>query len=122
VHPTRITKSLLLLCSGGLLLLSVASAQSHTTWQVDKGSPDGSNYSALKQIDCSNVGQLKVAWTFPTGDNIAYTFNPLIVDNVMYVLAKNNSITALDANSGKELWTVPAPVKSGASRRGLNYW
>ena len=47
------------------------------------------------QITRSNVSKLQVAWTFPTGDNNKYFFNPVVVDGVMYVLAKSNSIVAL---------------------------
>ncbi len=38
----------------------------------------------------------------------------------MYVLAKNNSVVALDATSGKEIWTH---ANTGAvGTRGINYW
>lgn len=102
---------------------SLAPAQSHTTWRDYSGSPDAAQYSALKQIDKSNVAQLEVAWTYPTGDNNRYFFNPIVVDNTMYVLAKNHSIVALDAASGKEIWTyTPAPETKVITNRGINYW
>ena len=50
------------------------------------GGTDSSQYSSLAQVDKTNVGRLKVAWTYPTGEN--YLFNPLIVGTTMYVLAK----------------------------------
>ena len=34
----------------------------------------------------------------------AYTFCPLVVDNIAYVAAKGGSLVALDATTGKELW------------------
>ena len=73
------------------------------------GSADSAQYSALRQINRSNVHTLKVAWTYPTGDQAGYSFNPLVVDGVMYVLAKNNSIVALDATTGKEIWAAREP-------------
>jgi len=76
----------------------------HTTWSDYSGSADSAQYSALRQIDRSNVHRLKVAWTYATLDQAAYSFNPLVVDGVIYVLAKNNSVVALDAATGKELW------------------
>ena len=54
-----------------------------------------------------NVKRLEIAWTYPTGENGNYLFNPLVIDSVMYVLAKNNSFVALDAATGKELWVHP---------------
>jgi glucose dehydrogenase len=68
----------------------------------------------LKQIDRSNVSRLEVAWTYPTGDNQAYIFNPLMADGVLYVAAKRGSIVALDAATGKEMWNYSL----GASRGG----
>ena len=38
----------------------------------------------------------------------------------MYVLAKNQSLVALDATTGKELW-IHAGLR-GIARRGINYW
>src|ERR1700679_3388339 len=76
----------------------------HTTWTAYLGGPDSDQYSALKQINKSNVKQLEVAWTYPTGEKGNYLFNPVIIDGVMFVLAKNNSVAALDAATGKELW------------------
>jgi glucose dehydrogenase len=100
-----------------------APAQTYTTWSDYAGTPDSSQYSALKQIDRSNVNRLEVAWTFPTGDGRKYLFNPLIVESTMYVLAKNNSIVALDASNGKELWTfTPNPPTAVITARGISYW
>ncbi len=102
---------------------STLSAQTHTAWRDYSGSPDAAQYSALKQIDKSNVTQLAVAWTYPTGDNKHYFFNPIVIDGTMYVLAKNNSIVALDAVTGAEIWTyTPSPPPGIITNRGINYW
>ena len=63
--------------------------------------------------------QLAVAWTFPSGPR-TFLFNPLIDRGVMYVLARDNAIVALDAASGKELWAHPNA--GGVSARGINLW
>ena len=57
---------------------------------------------------------------YPTSDTLNYQFNPIIVDNVMYVLAKNNSLVALNATTGEEIW-IHANLR-GIARRGVNYW
>jgi glucose dehydrogenase len=91
-----------------------------TSWPAYLGGPGSEQYSALTQINKSNVKQLEVVWTYPTGEKGNYLFNPTVVDGVMYVLAKNNSIVALDAVTGKERWTHP---NTGAvTQRGINYW
>jgi quinoprotein glucose dehydrogenase len=92
----------------------------HKTWRDYGGGPDSSKFVALDQITKSNVSQLKVAWTYPTGDSLNYQFNPIVVDNVMYVLARNSSLVALDATTGKEIW-IHANLR-GIARRGINYW
>ena len=101
------TSTAAFLLGGCLLVLEAPRAvgtRPYTTWSAYGGGPDQPQYSALAQINRSNVTALKVAWTYPTGDSTNYLFNPLIVDDVMYVLAKNNSIVALDAATGKEMW------------------
>ena len=104
-------------------LTGALSAQTHTTWRDYSGSPDAAQYSALKQIDRSNVTQLEVAWTYPVGDDRHYFFNPIVIDGTMYVLAKNNSIVALDAATGSEIWThTPSPEVKIITNRGINYW
>src|SRR5215470_18991216 len=66
------------------------------TWRQYVGSSDSSQFSSLDQINKKNVGQIQVAWTYSTGDMRTYRFNPIVVDNVMYTLAKNTSVVALD--------------------------
>jgi quinoprotein glucose dehydrogenase len=91
----------------------------YTTWRTYSGGAHASQYSALDQINEANVASLEVAWTFPAGDG-TFVFNPIVVDDVMYVLARDNAIVALDAETGAELWSHPheGPV----SARGINYW
>ena len=38
----------------------------HTTWREYGGAADGAQYSALHQVDRSNVSRLQVAWTYKT--------------------------------------------------------
>jgi quinoprotein glucose dehydrogenase len=50
------------------------------------------------------VNKLQFAWTYPTGDDVSYTFSPLVVDNIAYFAAKQGSLVAVDASTGKPLW------------------
>jgi quinoprotein glucose dehydrogenase len=90
-----------------------------TTWETYSGGGHASQYTALDQINRSNVANLEVVWTFPAGDR-SFVFNPIIVDGVMYVLARNNEIVALDAETGAELW-ANAP-EGGVAARGIHFW
>lgn len=95
-------------------------ADEHRTWKDYGGGPDQSKYVVLDEITKANVDQLQTAWFYPTGDDNVYQFNPIVVDSVMYVLAKNNSLIALDATTGEEIW-IHANLR-GIARRGINYW
>src|ERR1700722_14054943 len=78
-----------------------------TPWKDYLGGPAASHYSPLKQINTGNVNKLEVAWTYPTEDEVSYTFSPLVVDNIAYFAAKQGSLIAVDASTGKELWVHP---------------
>ncbi len=100
-----------------------AQSQAHRTWSNYEGAPDAAQYSALDQINRSNVRRLQIAWKYPTGDGNKYLFNPIVVDGVMYVLAQQNSIVALDATTGRELWVHKTAAQTRLiTNRGINYW
>jgi glucose dehydrogenase len=104
----------------GAALMSAADERSFNTWTEYLGGPDSSQYSSLKQINKSNVKQLEVVWSYPTGGTNAILFDPIVVDGTMYVLKTGNVLAALDAATGKELWTHPNPGPTPA--RGINFW
>lgn len=102
---------------------------SYSTWTQYLGGISSAHYSSLAQINASNASKLQAAWSFPTEDNIAYLFSPIVVKGVVYVLAQNTSIVALDAGTGKELWahkiTPPGTASSPFEARGykgIAYW
>ena len=117
---TLCRKAALLSISIGIAGQFAAAQQDHKKWMDYGGGPDSSHFVDLNQINKSNVKQLQVAWTYPTGDNRSYLFNPIVVDNVMYVLARNSSLVALDAATGKEIW-IHANLP-GLTTRGIAYW
>ncbi len=123
---TGIMKGMFPIFSAAVLLLLPAFsllAQDHRSWRDYGGASDAAQYSALNQINRANVSKLQVAWTYSTGDENKYAFNPLVVDDTIYVLARNNSIIALNAATGKEIWALPAdPDTKVITNRGLNYW
>ena len=104
--------------------------QHDTDWPAYNGSVDGDHYSPLSQINRANVAQLKVAWQFDTGEKGGLQTNPLIVGRVLYACTPFGKIVALDAASGKLLWTFDSTVDNhdrtigGATQpsRGFAYW
>jgi len=123
VKMARATFSALIALAAASCAAAQTGKTSHASWRDYGGAPDSAQYSELAQIDRSNAGRLEVAWSYSTGDNNPYSFNPIVVDGVMFVLAKNNSIVALDAATGAEIWTHPAePDTTIITNRGINYW
>jgi quinoprotein glucose dehydrogenase len=121
---------------GITLLLSVflgCNTNKNKTWETYLGDKSVSHYSALKDIDTSNVHLLKVAWTYQTGDadtlkNSQIQCNPIIVDGILYGTSPRLKLIALDAASGKAKWvfdpfsdTAQTKVQINANR-GVTYW
>lgn len=108
------------LIATALVLISAALAangRSDKWWWDYGGGPGSSHFVDLDQIKKSNVGQLDMAWFYPHGTT---GFNPIVVDDVMYVLGRNNSLIALDATTGTEIWIHEG--LTGINSRGINYW
>ncbi len=115
----------------GLLLLASpaahgATATANADWSAYLGDKQRSLYSPLKQIDRQNVAQLKVAWTYDTGEKGEYQANNLIIGGVLYTPTQSRRVVALDAATGRELWQWdPAKTRAGTGgkrQRGLVYW
>ncbi len=92
----------------------------HVGWDQYLGGGDSSQYSSLDQINRENVSQLEVAWTFDAGEGPSPLFNPIVVDGVIYLLVSGNTIAAVDAATGEEIWHKAFEGRLGA--RGMNYW
>lgn len=120
---------------GLLLSMGCAGQQKNVDWANVNNDKEGTRYSTLDQINRSNVANLKVAWTYRTGDSAPGTTiecTPLVVDGVMYVTTVRTKVAALDAASGKEKWVYdpyaripkekPLIRASGGVNRGLAYW
>src|SRR5947207_9909221 len=76
-------------------------AQKSKSWSEFLGGPESAHYSPLKQNTTANVNKLTVAWSYETADEVAYTFCPLVVDNIAYVAAKVSTLVAHGPTTGK---------------------
>jgi quinoprotein glucose dehydrogenase len=77
-------------------------------WPIYGGTTDNTRYSTLDQISPANVRQLKVAWTYETHDEFEGSemqSNPIVIDGVLYATTPKLRVIALDAATGRELWT-----------------
>lgn len=92
-------------------------------WPTYLGDHGRNHFSALSQIDTTNVQSLRVAWTYHSGDTGQVQCNPLIIDGRLYGVTASNYLFALDAATGEELWQF-VPERTGPSNvnRGVAYW
>ncbi|HEY8572896.1 PQQ-binding-like beta-propeller repeat protein [Phenylobacterium sp.] len=117
----------------GLGVTSTLRSYDPGAWTYWGGDAGQTRYAPLDQINRKTVNRLKVAWRWsadtsgsPSSNN--YKSTPLLVDGVLYMPWVNNGMAAIDAGTGKTLWTYePQPVDMGAggaslAPRSLAYW
>ena len=105
------------------ILVLVAGCASPKTdsvdWRVTGGDPGNTRYSALNQIDTTNVAQLRVAWVYHAGDlppdgHGEIQATPIVVDGVLYTttpaLAVVVNAILLTAANGDPLATARADL------------
>ncbi len=103
----------------GLAFLAVAaSAQIQNApddgqWPMAAKNYASTRFSTLDQINASNVGQLKLAWTFSTGLTRGHEAAPLVVNGMMYIVTPwPNVLYALDLTKpgAPVKWTYSPPT------------
>jgi quinoprotein glucose dehydrogenase len=124
----------LLLCTSLITAVALAADSSQpgaapADWPSYGGGLDDTRYSTLTQINRENVANLRVAWSFDTGDAFPgseFQCNPLIIGGVLYAVTPKANVVALDAASGHLLWRFePNPggkVFFKIRSRGVSYW
>ena len=78
-------------------------------WVTNGGNLTNQRYSTLKQIDTTNVKQLKGAWMTRLkrsgfGTKYSAEATPLVKDGIMYMVTGNDDVFALNAKTGEILW------------------
>lgn len=92
-------------------------------WPVINGDQGGSHYSALSQINASNVSQLQVAWRYDVSDAPGtLETNPIVVNGVLYGYTPGQRVFAVDAATGRQMWKFDSGQAARGNNRGLSYW
>ncbi len=107
-----------------------AAAQDYHGWRTYGGDQGNSHYSALDQINRANVAELELAWRYasaggePLPPSSELQVNPIVVEGVLYGRNPLHNVFAVDAASGRQLWTFSPPQEHvGLSNmRGVSYW
>ena len=112
---------------------SSAATYDATEWIYWGGDAGQTRYAPLNQVNLETVKRLKIAWRWTadsSGDASSsnYKSTPLLDDGVLYIPWVNHGMAALDAGTGKTLWTYePQPADIGGrgaslAARSLAYW
>src|SRR5947209_5121295 len=80
-------------------------------------------YSPLAEINVNNVKDLRPVWVYDTGaKGRGWEESPIVVDGVMY-LSIPGGASAIDPETGKEVWRfVPKDLSRPGRDRGVAYW
>ena len=121
------------------MLLAQERSSRQVEWLYYGGDPGGAKFSSLTDINAGNVQRLAVAWQWKHWETPLAEFGttpgffestPLMIDGVLYVTTPYNSMAALDAETGKELWRFDGEAYklgqilsgSGWKLRGTAFW
>src|SRR5436309_1028386 len=90
-------------------------------WPLHNLDVHNSRYSTLDEITVTNAGKLGVAWSFETARTEGLgAITPVVVDGVMYFNA-GSKLFAVDAATGKSVWTFALATSFAGGRRGPAY-
>lgn len=104
-------------------------------WHAYGRTAFGQRYSPLTEITPDNVGRLEQAWTYRTGDlrgrpgdpeETTFEVTPLKVGNRLFLCTPHQSVVALDATTGQQVWRRDLELKPSLALqhltcRGVSY-
>jgi quinohemoprotein ethanol dehydrogenase len=88
----------------------LAAASEPESWLTYGGSYAEQRYSSLDRIDEHNVADLGLAWFLDTGQRRGHEATPIVLDGVIYTTASWSNLLAVDARTGKLLWSYDPQV------------
>jgi glucose dehydrogenase len=125
-RPTRPAASAALIAAAfaaaTLVALAEEDSRAYDGWPAYGGGPDQIRYSSLAQVTRANVAQLRVAWTYDTGETGGLQTNPIVVGGLLFTTTPKHKVVALDAASGAVRWTFDSGIEGRGPNRGVTYW
>src|SRR5207249_6471776 len=90
----------------GALLVPPATSAQNTGWHFYGGDPGNTHWSALNQINTSNVQKLKASWVLQLGTLRSQESTALVVGDTLYVTSSfgPKHVFAVDARTGELRW------------------
>ena len=109
-------------------------------WRYVGAEQSHAKYSPLADVTRANVDRLQIAWEWDPAEQPlpeygtrpgAFEATPLMIDNVLYLSTMYTRAVALDAETGRQLWTFDpqtyrygpeGAAPGGFKHRGLAFW
>lgn len=121
-----------------LLSTQIVTYAQSIEWPAYGRDAGGMRYAPIDKINTGNVKQLKVAWTYQTGElktyegsriaeKAAFEATPIMLDNTLFFSTATDRVFAVDAITGKEKWMYNPGVNlqgdySEVTSRGVSAW
>lgn len=103
-----------------LPLTAAPTAPEDRGWSLHGLDTAETRHSDLAGIDTANVGQLGLAWVadFDARSLRGVEGTPLVVGTTMYATGPWGKVLALDARTGRQLWSFDPEIEGAYARRG----
>jgi alcohol dehydrogenase (cytochrome c) len=95
------------------------SASHPEDWLTYGGNYSAQRFSELKQINKTNVSQLKLQWVYQLRKAGIFESSPIVVGGMMYVTEPPTTVTALDVRTGRPVWRWSADLPKDLLTIGL---
>jgi len=94
-----------------------ADDQAGASWSTYSGDPGGHRFSSLTALTPSTVGGLSLAWHKTLGEPVSMEGTPIVANGVEYVTTGDAALFALDARTGRTLWSYRYPLPKSSHPR-----
>lgn len=81
-----------------------------SSWLSHGGDYNEQRHSKLKTLNTDNVAELGLEWSYDLGTSRGIEATPIVHDGLMFVTSTWNIVHALDARTGKKLWSFDPEV------------
>ncbi len=106
------------------------------SWYAYGGDAGGNRYANTDQINTENVKDLKLAWTFRTGElgqnsnigeKLTFEATPIFFNNMLYLSTSYGKVFGLNPTTGTQIWSYDSKIDRKASfseltSRGVSSW
>ena len=91
-------------------------------WNRSHGNNNSNRFSSLTKINNTNAQNLEVAWIYYSKHgNQDIQCNPIAINGIVYTPVSGGHITAINGETGKEIWQSKK-FGDSVAQRGLVYW